>query len=297
MNCFNGERFIKRAIDSVYSQTFKSWEIIFWDNLSTDNSALIAKQYNYKLRYFKSKTHTVLGDARNQAIKKARGEFVAFLDCDDLWMPNKLEKQIPLFNNKKIGLVYSDAIYFTENGSSFNLYDRYSFFEGKCFSQLLKNYFLCLPTVIVRASTLIKLNHVFDCNLLICEEMDLFLRVAYISELAIINEQLAGYCLRPDSLTNSKIYLINQEIELIIGNLMKISPSIGIRYKQELLIFKLRYLLSSAKRLYFEGKVIEARSKIQEFSYLYKIKLYLLFSYIPYQIPKFLYLIIKFFRY
>ena len=85
MNCFNGERFLKEAIDSIYNQTYENWEIIFWDNSSSDNSALIAKSYDQKLKYFRSDKTTLLGVARDMAIKKAHGKFVAFLDTDDLY--------------------------------------------------------------------------------------------------------------------------------------------------------------------------------------------------------------------
>ena len=89
MNCYNSDRFLNEAIDSVYSQTYQNWEIIFWDNASTDTSAIIAKSYDERVKYhFESKT-TSLGKARNLAVKKASGKYIAFLDCDDLWLPQK----------------------------------------------------------------------------------------------------------------------------------------------------------------------------------------------------------------
>ena len=86
MNCFNGEAFLKEAIDSVISQSYDNWELIFWDNQSTDDSELIIKRYlDPRIRYFKSKEHTLLGTARNEALNLADGKWVAFLDVDDLW--------------------------------------------------------------------------------------------------------------------------------------------------------------------------------------------------------------------
>ena len=109
MNCLNGEKYLSNAIDSVIKQTYKNWELIFWDNQSTDNSASILKRYKDKrIKYFYSKKKTVLYKARNEAIKKSKGEFLAFLDVDDIWTRNKLSLQIPKFENKKIGLVYSN---------------------------------------------------------------------------------------------------------------------------------------------------------------------------------------------
>ena len=94
INCFNGERYLAEAMDSVFCQTYEDWEIIFWDNASTDNCAEIAKSYGERIRYFKSSSIYPLGKARNLAIENARGDFMAFLDCDDLWFPQKLEKQM-----------------------------------------------------------------------------------------------------------------------------------------------------------------------------------------------------------
>ena len=85
INCYNGEKFLSEAIDSIYAQTYTNWEIIFWDNASIDSSAAIAKSYNKKLKYYKAKLTTTLSHARFEAIKKAEGKYLSFLDCDDLW--------------------------------------------------------------------------------------------------------------------------------------------------------------------------------------------------------------------
>ena len=91
INCYNGEKYLREAIDSIYSQTYVNWEIIFWDNCSTDRSAEIAKSFDHRLRYYCTVDTTPLGAARNLAIKKTKGKYIAFLDCDDLYLPEKLE--------------------------------------------------------------------------------------------------------------------------------------------------------------------------------------------------------------
>ena len=116
INCFNGEKYLSQAVESVITQTYKNWEIVFWDNQSSDSSAEKFQQYAKKddrLRYFYSSKHTLLYEARNLAIKKTRGEFIAILDADDWWHPQKLEMQIPCFKDKKVGMVYSN--YWTES--------------------------------------------------------------------------------------------------------------------------------------------------------------------------------------
>ena len=110
MNCYNGEAYLDEALNSVVNQTYKNWELIFWDNCSTDNSSKIFKKFEDKrFKYFLSKKHTVLYEARNLAIEKISGEFIAFLDTDDIWLTDKLEKQIPLFADHYVGLVYGNC--------------------------------------------------------------------------------------------------------------------------------------------------------------------------------------------
>ena len=94
LNCYNGEKYLKEAIDSVYAQSYVNWEIIVWDNVSSDKSAQIALSYNSKLKYFCAEKHTPLGHARKLAVGVSNGEYLAFIDADDIWFPNKLEIQL-----------------------------------------------------------------------------------------------------------------------------------------------------------------------------------------------------------
>ena len=116
MNCYNGEKYLNSAIESIYNQTYLNWEIIFWDNASKDKSSSIALSYNSKLKYFKSKKTISLGKARNKALSKCSGDYIAFLDVDDLWMPNKLEEQIKkISQDPKAVICYSDGFYIYNN--------------------------------------------------------------------------------------------------------------------------------------------------------------------------------------
>lgn len=94
INCHNGEAYLREAIDSVYAQTYENWEIVFWDNASTDSSDKIARSYDFRLRYFKGKQLVPLYTARNLALDECHGSLVTFLDCDDIWLPHKLESQV-----------------------------------------------------------------------------------------------------------------------------------------------------------------------------------------------------------
>ena len=116
VNCYNGEKYLHESINSIINQTYKNWEIIFWDNQSTDRSAEIYKSFNNeKFNYYYAQSHTSLYKARNQAIEKCSGELIAFLDADDWWSPNKLEIQINLLKDNEVGLVYSNYYIYNED--------------------------------------------------------------------------------------------------------------------------------------------------------------------------------------
>ena len=115
VNCFNGERFLVEALEYVINQTYQNWELIFWDNQSTDNSSAIIKSYEHpKFNYFYAPTHTHLGKARALAFEKTKGDWIGFLDCDDIWLPEKLQNQVSVINSFEgnLGLLYSKCEFF-----------------------------------------------------------------------------------------------------------------------------------------------------------------------------------------
>ena len=116
MNCYNGQRHLKKAIDSIYQQDYHDWEIIFWDNASNDDSAKVAKCYDKRLKYFLAPSNTSLGEARNIALQKACGKYVAFLDCDDKYLPEKLTKQVNMMEINQCALCYGSVIVINEEG-------------------------------------------------------------------------------------------------------------------------------------------------------------------------------------
>ena len=106
LNCYNEERFIKRSIKSVVNQTFKNWELVVWDDASTDNTVKIIKQFKDKrIKLFRNKKNLGLGKSRIRAQKLLRGEYVAILDADDFFEKKKIQEQVQILNNhKNVGL-------------------------------------------------------------------------------------------------------------------------------------------------------------------------------------------------
>ena len=86
MNCHNGEKYLKQSIESILNQNYKNWELIFFDNQSTDNSISIIEQFkDERIKIFRSNEKLSLYNARNEAIKYTNGNLISFLDTDDKW--------------------------------------------------------------------------------------------------------------------------------------------------------------------------------------------------------------------
>lgn len=109
MPSFNTGRFIKKTINSVLNQTYKNWELIIVDDCSNDNTDEIVNNINdSRIRYFKNRSNVGAALSRNKALKEARGKWIAFLDSDDLWEKDKLEKQIKFMQVNGYKFTYTD---------------------------------------------------------------------------------------------------------------------------------------------------------------------------------------------
>ncbi|MEH6408849.1 MAG: glycosyltransferase family 2 protein, partial [Leeuwenhoekiella sp.] len=104
MPLYNAERFVETAIKSVQEQTYTQWELIIIDDASTDSSYAIAEKtiQDKRIRLLKLTKNNGAGIARNVGIRAAKGAYIAFLDADDLWKPQKIEKQIEFMKKKGV---------------------------------------------------------------------------------------------------------------------------------------------------------------------------------------------------
>lgn len=120
---YNCERYINKTIETVINQTYSNWELLLVDDCSTDNSAKIIKGYAEKdsrVKYYKLDKNSGAAVARNFALQKSQGRFVAYLDSDDLWKEEKLEKQIYFMLTNNYAFTCTDYEKITENGESLN---------------------------------------------------------------------------------------------------------------------------------------------------------------------------------
>lgn len=194
MNCYNGEKFIKSSINSILSQTYKNWELIFWDNKSKDNSALVAKNFkDERIKYYLAEKHTSLYEARGLAISKSKGEFIAFLDVDDWWKEEKLERQIPFFEDSKIGLIHTNFYKVNEIANKCRINYQKKLPSGKVTSNLLKDYKIGWLTVVIRKKAYESLIDKFNFNYNIIGDFDLCIRLS-INWKFLYLENILAYC-------------------------------------------------------------------------------------------------------
>jgi glycosyltransferase involved in cell wall biosynthesis len=117
---YNSAQFIAQTIESVLAQSYQNWEMLIVDDCSTDNSETIIRKYleqDKRIRFYKTKTNTGMpAGPRNIGIEKSCGQYIAFLDSDDIWFPTKLEQQLKIFENKNVAIVFSYYEKITESG-------------------------------------------------------------------------------------------------------------------------------------------------------------------------------------
>ena len=203
LNCYNGEKYLYESLKSIENQTYKNWELIFWDNKSTDNSKEIFQSSLHKnFKYFSSQKHTSLYAARNLAIQKARGQFIAFIDSDDTWNRDKLKVQMKYFKDKEIGVVYGNLWLKKESFNKKKKHINYKIPEGYIYSSLIKNYYVGLLSSVIKRSCLGKSKKIFNDKYDIIGDYDLFLRLSKKYKFKAIQEPVATYRLHYNNLSN-----------------------------------------------------------------------------------------------
>jgi glycosyltransferase involved in cell wall biosynthesis len=166
-----------RAVDSVLAQTFTNFELIVVDDGSTDGTAGLLEAYGERLRCIRQHNRGVSA-ARNSGIRSARGTYIALLDSDDAWLPQKLEQQAAYFQaHPQAALCQTEEIW-VRNGKRVNPKTRHRKFSGLIFEKTLP---LCLvsPSAVMMRKSLFDEVGLFDETLPACEDYDLWLRITW----------------------------------------------------------------------------------------------------------------------
>lgn len=204
---YNCGRFIAEAIDSALQQTYSDKEVIVVDDGSTDDSLDVLRRYGDRIRVVTEPNQGVSA-ARNEGIRRSRGELVALLDADDVWRADKLAKQVPFFANPAVGLVYCALEYIDEAGRSLgtNVTGR----RGRVLREiaLLRGTVVLAggSTAVVRKAAFEKAG-LFDHELSTAADWDMWRRIACYYEVDVAREPLMKYRLGPTSMhRNVKVF-------------------------------------------------------------------------------------------
>jgi len=210
MNCRNGEEYLEQSIKSVIDQTYKNWELIFVDNNSNDNSRSIFYKFNdERLKYFFLKKSVRLGEARQTALQNCSGEYIAFLDTDDLWFKKKLEKQLKFFDKKRVGMVISNTIFFSKNKEK--IFYKKKPPTGFVFYDLLKKYFISLETLICKNDFIKEISFKFNKQNSMISDFELVISLSQICKLEYCPEILSKWRVHSSSDTWKKKELFYSE--------------------------------------------------------------------------------------
>lgn len=197
---YNREKLIINALDSIFNQTFKDYEILIIDDASTDNTEQVIKELNHpKVKYLKLEKNSGQCIARNFGAKRAQGKFIAFLDSDDEWLPKKLESQLKIFNegSDRLGAVYGYSYQKDVIKDETGLSDS-GYFRGDIFGEVLTGFCPPTPSLFVVKRSAFESVSGFDESLVTFVDLDLWLRISekydfdYVEEPVIIKYEQIG---------------------------------------------------------------------------------------------------------
>lgn len=206
---YNSEKYIEAAIKSVLAQTYKNWELLLVDDCSSDNSLELAKAFeDERIRIFSTKENGGAALARNKGIEEAKGRWIAFLDNDDLWTSDKLEKQIPYMQNNGIAFSYTDYEVIDENHTVISTFKPR--LDVCKYKDILKHNLIGCLTVVYDSE---KLGKVFmPTNAVKREDMACWLSILKNGEEAhCLHECLAQYKVHSNSVSSNKLKMLKYQ--------------------------------------------------------------------------------------
>ena len=254
INCLDGEKFVTKCISSVLNQNYNNLEIIFWDNKSNDQTANIIKKIpTKKIKYFQSKKTLPLYKAKNLAIKKAKGEYLAFLDIDDYWEKEKIKYQIDTIIKENSELVYTN--HWIKKGKKKFIFSKSNLPSGFIIKDILKNYPISLSTVLMKKSLCLKYRK-FSENYNIISDFDLIFKISLKNKISSINKPLATYLIHDSNTSEKSLNLRVKDMEQWIKFNKKILKKYNVFKDCKNIIernnyLKLKYFIISNKRNIF----------------------------------------------
>lgn len=286
---YNCDKYISEALDSVLQQTYSDYEIIVIDDGSTDTTKeIINTKYQQAVRYYYVKNSGVSA-ARNFGISMAQGELIAFLDADDIWMPEKLEKQTALFNEStNLGMTFTENYFFNEQGiTTYKANKRERLMHGDIVRNIFLKSYVVTSTVMVRKNVFDTVGP-FEEGLTVAEDDNMWMRIGMRYGVELLDEPILMYRITEGSLSRTSQNIfdgVKKNIEIIKNKYPDLYSRLGtsaIRRKYSHLFF------SEGYNYILQGKQKEARSNFirSYFNYPYELKslLYAISTYLPHMI-------------
>ncbi|MBX3237319.1 MAG: glycosyltransferase [Nitrospiraceae bacterium] len=266
---FNCERYLEQTVQSVLAQTYADYEVIVVDDGSTDGTHSLMAQYGRVVRYFRQANQGASA-ARNLAMHQAKGEFIAYLDADDLWMPDKLAMQVAYMDaHPRCGLLHTEVSVIDEQNrvlhARFNQETGRAVPEGACIRDLLIRSHIQTLTVMERRRVFDAAGE-FDRRLPVAQDYLHWISVALLGwEIGYIPEPLGQYRWRQGSLMGNSKRLL--EDIAMINHILLVERDIDHRFGRDLGDFLRDQLFNTQRQIAYlerrEGKVESARKRLR----------------------------------
>ncbi len=240
---YNKSELTVRTVESILQQTYANIEILVVDDGSKDDTQERLAVYKDKIQYIYKKNGGACS-ARNEGIRQATGEFIAFLDCDDLYEKKKVEFSIEyLIKNSTFGSVYTDAYFIDTNDHIVGQYAHPKSIQhqGNISSQLILGNFICNSTMVVRKSVIQKVGF-FDETIFTPADWDMWMRIAEIAPMGYINEPLTHYRVTDNYIFN-RLKLAEKEERIVLNKYFERNRPSSFFQKKILSNFYLRYAM------------------------------------------------------
>lgn len=274
MPTYNRADYLKRSVQSVLDQTFNNFEIIIINNYSTDDTLEVISAFNDdRIKVINFKNDGIIAKSRNQGIMQSVGEYIAFLDDDDLWCPDKLELQIKyLEEHPEFDLVYSNGLIIDEHENKKGLFNElWRGKTGQVFLDLLYRNFVSVLTVIMKKEifeTIGLLNE--DPSMRAAEDYEYWLRASLKFNFGYIDKPLALYRIHSESLSKTinepllkqktlQSFILKPEVpekyySEILNNVERLNSDVSVYYwsisdKINAKIFAKKYILFNLKKI------------------------------------------------
>lgn len=273
VNCHNGEKYLPNCLESILKQKYKNFEIILFDNFSKDNSKIIAKNLkDDRIKLFSSNEKLRLYDARNEAIKNATGELIAFLDVDDWWDENYLSSRAKKFDDNNYDVFYTNTFIFYENNKRFAKYKNYILPSGKIYKNLAKEYCVIISGLIIRKK-IFDIIGKFNSKYNIIGDFDFIMRASKKLNFHALDEPLIFYRVHQNNFSKKNTDIFFEEFSLWYKDQINIKDQDFLDnkkyFKKRLLFLEINHLLlNKSKNFDLLKKIIVYPNIIQKLKFM-----------------------------